>query len=124
QIVEVRPPRQLHVLDLAQDRVRLGALAQAERSDLRAFAGDIAGRHDARERELWYQADPDRAQRRQVGPEAPGEQHLGDVARLDAELAQEDVPAGRDRRLGELQLADVALGEEHRRLGITRAVPV
>ena len=43
---------------------------------------------------------------------------------LDAELAQQDVPAGGDRRLGELQLAHVALGEEDRELVGIVAAPV
>ena len=76
-----------------------------------------------RQRQLGHQPDPHRAQRRQVGAEAPGQQHLGDLVGLHAQLAQQDVPAGGDRRLGELQLAHVALGEEDR-VGRVLAAPV
>ena len=43
---------------------------------------------------------------------------------LDAQLAQQDLPAGGDRGLGELQLAHVALGEEDRDAGRVLAAPV
>src|SRR4029078_12467661 len=56
----------------------------------------------------------DRARGGEVGAEGPGQQDLLDVARLEAELAEQDVPARRDRRLGEMQIADRALREEDR----------
>ena len=50
----------------------------------------------------------------QVAAERAGQQHLLDVAVLEAELLEQQRPAGRDRGLGELQLAHVALGEVRR----------
>ena len=60
-------------------------------------------------RQLRHQADADRRRRGQVAAERAGEQHLLHVARLDAELLEQQRPAGRDGGLGELQLAHVAL---------------
>ena len=50
-----------------------------QRGDLGPLAGDVAGGHDPRQRQLGHEPDPDRAQRRQVGAEAAGQQHLGDL---------------------------------------------
>ena len=47
----------------------------------------------------------------EVGAERSGEQHLLDVVVLEAELLEQQGPAGGDRGLAELQLAHVALGE-------------
>ena len=109
---------ELDVAHLAHDRVRLRPLAVAERGDLRPLPRDVAGRDDPRQRHPRHEPDPDRARRRQVGAERAGEQHLGDVLGLRAQLAEQDLPAGRDRGLGELQLAHVALGEVDRVGGV------
>ena len=61
-----------------------------------------------------HQPDPDGGGGGEVAAERAGEQHLLDVAVLEAELLEQQRPAGRDRGLGELQLADVALGEVRR----------
>src|SRR5581483_5033184 len=66
------------------------------------------------QRELRHEPDPDRARRRQVRAERAGEQHLLDLPLVDSELLDEELPPGRDRRLRELQLADVALREVDR----------
>ncbi len=64
-------------------------------------------------RQLRHEPDPHRARRGQVRAERAAEQHLRDLLRLDPEVAAEQRPAGGDRRLRELELAHVALREEH-----------
>ena len=96
-------------MDWASARSRSDSAAIFAPSPATLPADTIRGQGDPR-----HEADPHRAQRRQVGAEAPGQQHLRDVLGLDAQLAQQDVPAGGDRSLGELQLPHVALGEVHR----------
>ncbi|HWF26248.1 MAG TPA: trimethylamine methyltransferase family protein [Solirubrobacteraceae bacterium] len=96
----------------------LGALAQGQGGDLRPLAGHVAGGDDARQREPGDEADAHRAQGREIGAEAPGQEHLGDLLGRRSELAQEDLPPGGDRGLGELELAHVALGQVDRGLGI------
>ena len=51
-------------------------------------------------------------------PNEPASSTCAMSSRRGAELAQQDLPARGDRRLGELQLAHVALGEEDRRGGV------
>ena len=70
---------QLDVADLAHDRARLGALAHAQRRDLRPLPRHVPRRHDARQRHPRHEPDPHGARGREVGAERPGEQHLGDV---------------------------------------------
>ena len=84
-----------------------------KRGHLCSLAGHVARRHDARQRQRRHEPDPNGRSGGEVGAEAAAEQHLLDVARLDAELPKQDVPAGGDRRLRELQLAHVALRQVH-----------
>ena len=91
------------------DRTR--ALAQGQQGHLRSLARDVARGDDAEHGQLRHQPDPDRRGRGEVGAERAGQQHLLDVAVLEPELLEQQRPAGRDRGLGELQLAHVALGE-------------
>ena len=101
---------------------RLGALAVAERDHLRALAGDVAGRHDPRQREPRHEPDAHRAGGREVGrrrsrPAAPAGCRDGSTP----SSREQDLPARRDRGLGELQLAHVALGEVDRLGGVLAA---
>ena len=105
-------PGQLDVGDLVEDGVRGGALGDRQRDDLRALAGDVAGGDDPRQRQPRHEPDLHRARSGEVRAERAAEQHLRDLRRVDAEVVAEDRPAGRDRRLRELQLAHVALREE------------
>src|SRR5207253_6800331 len=73
--------------------------------------GNVAGRDDARKRQLRHEADLHRTRSAEIRPERAAEQHLRDLLWLDAEIAAENAPAGRDRGLRELELADVALRE-------------
>ena len=102
---------------LLQQRQRAGALADAQQAHLRALAGDVAGRDDPQHRDLRHQTDAHRGRGGEVAAERAGQQHLLHVALLEAELLEQQRPAGGDRALGELQLADVALGEVDRLLG-------
>jgi len=58
---EVRAARKLDVFHFAQDRLRLGALAQRQRDDLGALAGDVPGRDDSGQCQIGN--DPDRGLR-------------------------------------------------------------
>src|SRR5437870_13902076 len=102
---------ELDVRDLVEDGSRGRTLGDGERDDLRALAGDVPGGDDPRQRQLRHEADLDGARGGKIGAERAPEQHLRDLLGLDAEVAAEEVPAGGYRRLGELQLADVALRE-------------
>ena len=97
-----------------------GALLGREQDHLRALARDVPGSDDARQRELGHEPDAHGAGRREIRPERSGQQHLLDVGDLHAELLDEQGPAGRDRGLGELELAHVALRQVDRALGIAR----
>ena len=124
-VVEVGPVGELDVLDVVEHRGRSVALLDGEERHLRALSGDVAGRDDPRQGKPRDEADPDRTRRREVGAERSGEEHLLDLADVDAELLDEQAPARRDRRLRELQLADVALREIDRVLDVALlAAPV
>ena len=98
-------------MHLLQQRLRRRPFAQRQQGHLRPLPRHVARADDAQQRDVGHQADPHGAGRGQVAAERPGEQHLGDVGVGQALFLQQQHPAGRDRRLGELQLADVALGE-------------
>ena len=57
---------------LVEDRPRGRPLGDRERRDLRALAGHVAGRDDARQRQLGHEPDADRARRREVRAERAG----------------------------------------------------
>ena len=104
--------------DLVQQRHRAGPLRLGQQRHLGALAGDVARADDPQHRQLGHQADPDRARRRQVRPERPGQQHLRHVRLLHADLLEQQPPPGRDRGLGELQLAHVPLRQVHQRVPV------
>ena len=64
------------------------------------------------QRQLRHEPDLHGARRSEVRAERAAEQHLRDLGGVDAHVVAEDLPAGRDRGLRELQLAHVALREK------------
>src|SRR5215472_15030410 len=110
-VVEVGSVGEFDIPHLLKEGQGGGAFADREQRHLGALPGDVAGRDDAADRDVRDEAGADRRLRRQVGAEGAGQQHLLDVIFGQAGLFEEDAPAGGDRGLGELELADVTLGE-------------
>ena len=88
-------------------------LAFAEQRHLRAEVGRVADIGNTVERDVRQQPDRHRALGVDVVAEAAAEHELGEVGIVDAHHPLEQHDAGVDRALGELELADVALGEGH-----------
>src|SRR5215218_1252897 len=103
-VVEVGAVGELDIAHLLEQRSGAGALLHAQQAHLGALAGDVARGDDAEHRQPGDQPDADRRGGGEVAPERPGQQHLLDLARLEAELLEEQRPSGGDRGLGELQL--------------------
>ena len=100
---------------------RLRALLGRQQHHLGALAGDVAGGDDARDRELRHEADAHRAGRA-TGTSRSCRRAAPARCRRPRRRArrQQDLPAGRDRGLGELQLAHVALREEDAVVDVAR----
>src|SRR5437762_14392686 len=112
RIVEVRAAGQLDVFDAGGKLEGDLPLPVRQKRDLGALAGRVADGDDAIDVHRGHEPDHLRALRVQVGAERTAEQHLIEVVGRDAEDVHEDLDPGRDRALGELQLADIALGEK------------
>src|SRR6266545_6540623 len=108
-VIEVGPIRQFDVAHLFEQSGGADPLPYAQQRHLGALPRHVARADDPQHGQLGDQADAYGAGGGQVAAEGAGEQHLLDVARPDAELFEQQRPAGRDRRLGELQLPYVAL---------------
>jgi hypothetical protein len=78
---------------LVEHRACSSPLGQRERRDLRVLAGDVPATDDAGERELRREPDGHRARAGQGGAEGAVEQHLNDIAGLEAELKAASPPA-------------------------------
>src|SRR5205807_7749758 len=76
-----------------------------------ALAGDIPGRDDERQRQLRHEPDLHSTRCAEIRAERAAEQHLRDFRRLDVEVAAEEIRAGGDGCLRELELANVSLRE-------------
>src|SRR5579871_6940349 len=113
-VVEVGAVGQLDIPHLLKQRQPGGPLAQREQRHLGPLAGHVPGAHHAQHPDLGDQAEPDRVRRGQVAAERARQQHLLDVAGLQARLLDQDAPAGGDRRLGELEFPHVPLGQVDR----------
>ena len=112
QVVEVGAAGELDVLDLVEHRVRGGALGHRERGDLRALAGDVPGRDDARSGSFGTRPIFTALAALRYEPNEPPSSTCEISSGSMPRSRQRIVPAGRDRRLRELQLAHVALREE------------
>ena len=112
------PVRELDVANLLEHGLRRVPLLERQQRHLRTFARDIARRDDPWQGQLRDEADADGAGGGEVGAERAGEEHLLDLVDDDPELLDEQPPAGGDRCLGELQLADVALGQVNGSVGV------
>src|SRR5450631_4002759 len=99
-VVEVGSVRELDILHLLEQRGRTGTFGLGQQGHLGPLACHVASAHDPQHGQLGYEADPDRARRRQVRTERAGQQHLGDVGLREADLLEQQPPPGRDRRLG------------------------
>src|SRR4051812_46076094 len=117
-VVEVGPVGELDVLDVVEHRGRRVTLLNGEEGHLRSLPGHVARRDDPRQCQPGNETDLDRARWGEVGAEGTGEEHLLDLADIDAELLDEEAPARRDRRLRKLELADVPLREVDRVLDV------
>ena len=91
--------------------MRTVAFRAGQHHHLGALAGDVAGAHHARRRDVRDEPDPDGISWRQVTTEGASEQHLLNILLFDTELLQQDGPPGRNSRLGKLQLPYVTLGQ-------------
>ena len=116
-VVEVSTIGELDIVHLLQQRHGAGSLPHAEKGHLRPLARDVAGTHDAEHWQFGHETEPYGARRREVAAKRSGKQHLSDVARLEASVLEQQMPARRDGRFGELQLADVPLREIDGRFG-------
>src|SRR5213593_916416 len=111
RVVEVGAARKLDVLDARRELERDLALAVGEERDLRALPGRVADGDDAVDVDRRHEADYSGALGVEVGAERPSQQHLVQVLGPDAKDVHQYLDPGRDRALGELELADVALGQ-------------
>src|SRR5918999_360686 len=110
-VVEVGAITELDILHLLEQRVGAGSLAHRQQGHLGAFARYVASGDYAEHGQLGNQPDPDSRGGGEVGAERAGQQHLLYVVMLEAQLLEQQGPAGGDGGLRELQLADVALRE-------------
>ena len=101
------------MLDAVHELLRAEALALAQERHLRAEVGGVADVGDPVAGEARQEPDRHRALDVDVVAEAAAEHELREVRIPDAHHPLEHDDAGVDRALGELELADVALGEGH-----------
>ena len=101
------------MLDALRKVLGAGALGLAQKRHLRAEVGRVADVGDSIEGHVRQKPDRHRALDVDVVAEASAEHELGQIRIVDAHHALEQDDAGVDRALGELELADVALGEGH-----------
>ena len=102
-----------HVLDATGELLGAISLALAQKRHLRAEMGRVADVGDPVKVDVRQQSDRHRALGVDVVAEAPAEHELGQIRIVDVHHPLEQHDAGVDRALGELELADVALGEGH-----------
>ena len=95
----------------------ISARARAvEQRDARAGAGGVAGRRDVGRVAVGHEAEHERVHRVDVVAERAGEPDPVDV--VDPVALAEQHAARVERRLGELDLADVVLGDRQQRLAV------
>jgi len=99
---------------MLQDRRRLPqGTARQERHPC-PRARRVAHRHDLRVGEGWDQPDGEGAFRPDVVAKGPGQVHAAHVFRAQAEFLQQDLDAGADGPLRQLQFAHVPLRDDDR----------
>ena len=113
-VVEVRAVGELDVVHLLQQSAGRGAFPDGQQGHLGALARHVARADDAQGRDVRHEADAHGAGRGQVAAERAREENLLDVRGGEPHLLEQQPPARGDGRLGELQLAHVALGQVDR----------
>ena len=116
ELLEARLDRGLDLLDAAHDLLDLGAGRAVEQRDARAGAGGVAGRRDVGGIAVGHEAEHERVHRVDVVAERAGEPDPVDM--VDPVALAEQHAARVKRRLRELDLADVVLGDRQQRLAV------
>ena len=109
QFLEPRFGRGLDLGDPTHRGFHLGAQRSRQQGLHRAGAGGIADRPHAVDRTVGHETEHHRVDRIDVGAECPGEADVGDLRRTG--VLDEQVDAGAQRSLGELDRAYVVLGD-------------
>src|SRR5439155_12002605 len=125
-LLEAGLDRRLDLFDGARDPLDLVASLAREQRDERAGPGRVAGRADAVQRRIGHEPEHEGVQRIDLAPERAGE--LDPIDRLDAEVVHQESRSRVEGCLGELDRADVVLGDQETRrrrpaLAVARSAP-